>query len=166
MKLRKPEARAQDSSESESDSGDDGWRLNYPGTVLDSQHEQREAAVALKQALETADVLAVATTDECRRSAAKALHEALERAELQVIGHSQMMTQEQSQGWMDEPLMLECIACRCTGEADTGEICPDGLCHECCDKLDCDCWMMPYCDDCDEQHDWLCPLGRCEARML
>ena len=22
---------------------------------------------------------------------------------------------------------------------------------------------MPYCDDCDEQHEWLCPLGRFEA---
>ena len=59
---------------------DDGWRLNYPVVILDRQHEQREAAVALKQALETADVLAGMTPDECRRMAARELREALEQA--------------------------------------------------------------------------------------
>ena len=108
-------------------------------------------------------MLAVATPDECRRSAARALHQALEQAELQVIGHPQMATQEQSQRWTDEPLILECTACKCKGETDTGEICLDGLCHECCDRLNCECWLMSYWDECGEQHEWMCPLWRCEA---
>jgi hypothetical protein len=71
------------------------------------------------------------------------------------------MTQEQSGA--DEPLMLECTECKCKGKADTGEICLEGLCHEYCDRTNCECWMMPYCDECGEQHEWLCPLGLCEA---
>ena len=81
--------------------------------MLDSQREQREAAVALKQVLETADMLVDVTLDECRRMAARALHESLQQAELQVTGHAQVMTQEQSQRWADEPLMLECTECKC-----------------------------------------------------
>jgi hypothetical protein len=96
VKFRKPEAQVHDTSESESDSDNDGWRLNYPVVVLDRRHEQREAAIALKRTLETADVLAGMTPDECRRTAARELREALEQAELQVSGHN-MMTQEQLQ---------------------------------------------------------------------
>ena len=61
--------------------------------------------------------------------------------------------------------MLTCTGCGCKGEADTGEICPKGICIDCCTsaRLDCDCWEIPCCDECDEQHAWLCPLGRCEA---
>ena len=52
----------------------------------------------------------------------------------------QMITQEQSQRWMDEPLILQCNECGAEGEADTGEICRGGLCHSCCKRLLCECW--------------------------
>ena len=41
---------------------------------------------------------------------------------------SRVTAQRQLQRWMDEPLVLECNACGCEGEADNREICSDDLC--------------------------------------
>ena len=56
---------------------------------------------------------------------------------------SRVTAQRQLQRWMDEPLVLECNACGCEGEADNGEICSEDLCIICCCRLGCECRVQP-----------------------
>ena len=56
---------------------------------------------------------------------------------------SRVTAQRQLQRWMDEPLVLECNACGCEGEADNGEICSEELCIICCCRLGCECRVQP-----------------------
>ena len=76
--------------------------------------------------------------------------------------------------------MLKCNECGAEGEADTGEICPRGLCCPCCDRLLRERWdtEMQQCAECgcdresmaelfgeagyDSGGDWLCLQGKCE----
>ena len=95
--------------------------------------EKIDASQKPKQALEAADMLVKPLEGEQMKAAA-----------------ATMMTQQQSQMWMDEPLMLQCTECGAEGEADTGKICSCGLCCPCCERLLCECWdtEMQQCAEC------------------
>ena len=88
---------------------------------------QAESTIAPKQTLETVDMLAVASIDDCKRSTAKKRREALE------TNGQQVEIQKQSQQWMAEQAAKQAAtqhAAKRAAERAAAHGCADGVDQE------------------------------------